>query len=440
MKFLCKCGSLAVLAAHSVLPQTLIDLRTQGKSVDFSGATSTKPFQTGAALPATCSVGAIFFNTAAPAGQNLYGCTAPNTWSELGGDAGSEYEVPLTFVGALSRTGNAITCTAASGTTTGCLSTADWTNFNNKQNVLTNPITGTGIAGVPAKFTALGTLGVANAADIVNLFAGCSGTQYLGADGACHSNSGSGGSVTLAAGAGAPAINCTAPSPSNLALYIDSTNSDQWWCFATNSWKKLLSVSGIGPYQVTGGTGTAPSQPANGVVACYFDSSLNTQVCMDSSGSPWQMVKESTLANVQKRSCDITIGDTSSASAISNGQLGPQKHACKIPASATVAEVDIESDAGSPNVMVGRRRCVSWTAGTCSAESTVNLTSSVVAASSGFMGCANANGTTALDGGTTCAGTLQNVGLNAGDWLELISGTAGGTAKLVTVHVIYTVN
>jgi hypothetical protein len=30
--------------------------------------------------------------------------------------------------------------------------------------------------------------------------------------------------------------------------------------------------------------------------------------------------------------------------------------------------------------------------------------------------------------------------LNAGDWIELVSGTAGGTAKLVTVHVTYTVN
>ena len=37
-------------------------------------------------------------------------------------------------------------------------------------------------------------------------------------------------------------------------------------------------------------------------------------------------------------------------------------------------------------------------------------------------------------------GTLQNTGLNTGDWIELVSGTAGGTAKLVTVHVAYQVN
>jgi hypothetical protein len=43
----------AVLAATGE-GQTLVDLRTQTKSVDFSGATSTKPMQTGSSLPATC--------------------------------------------------------------------------------------------------------------------------------------------------------------------------------------------------------------------------------------------------------------------------------------------------------------------------------------------------------------------------------------------------
>jgi hypothetical protein len=283
----------------------------------------------------------------------------------------------------------------------------------------------------------------AAAADVVNLFSGCSGTQYLGADGACHTSSGgSGGSgyVSLATGSGPPSINCTAPSSSNLALYLDSTNNDEWWCYATNSWKKVLSVTGSGPYQVTGAIGGAPSTPASGTVSCYFDSTLVTEVCIDPSGNAWQMVKETTVAGLQKRSCDITVGDESSSNAVGNAQLGPQKHSCKVSQSATVLEVDIEADAGSPNVIVGRRRCNSWASGTCSAEGAVNLLSSALASSSGFMGCANAAGTTGIDGGTTCSATLQNSGLNAGDWIELVSGTAGGTAKLVTIHVIYSVN
>jgi hypothetical protein len=152
------------------------------------------------------------------------------------------------------------------------------------------------------------------------------------------------------------------------------------------------------------------------------------------------MVKESTLANVQKKVCDIIVGDASSSSVVTSAQLGPQKHACKLPASATALEIDIESDAGSPNVIVGRRRCTTWTTGTCSAEAVVNLLSSALASSSGYMGCSNTTGVTGIDGSTTCSATLQNTGLNPGDWLELVSGTAGGTAKVVTVHVVYSVN
>src|SRR5579863_6746295 len=65
--------------------QTLVDLRTQTKSVDFSSATTTKPFKSGTALPATCGVGEAFFKTNAPAGSNIYACTSQNTWTLQGG-------------------------------------------------------------------------------------------------------------------------------------------------------------------------------------------------------------------------------------------------------------------------------------------------------------------------------------------------------------------
>jgi len=79
-----KLGLGCVLIA-SAIGQTRVDLRTQSKSVDFSAASSTKPSQTGTALPATCSVGQTFLNTAAPAGQNWYACTSVNTWALQGG-------------------------------------------------------------------------------------------------------------------------------------------------------------------------------------------------------------------------------------------------------------------------------------------------------------------------------------------------------------------
>jgi hypothetical protein len=66
--------------------QTMIDLRTQSKSVDFSGANTTKPLKSGTALPSTCGVGEMFYLTSAAPGANVYGCASANAWSlESGG-------------------------------------------------------------------------------------------------------------------------------------------------------------------------------------------------------------------------------------------------------------------------------------------------------------------------------------------------------------------
>jgi hypothetical protein len=65
--------------------QTLLDLRSQVKNVDFSRAAATKPFKSGPALPATCSIGEAFFDTSATPGNNWYACTATNIWTQQGG-------------------------------------------------------------------------------------------------------------------------------------------------------------------------------------------------------------------------------------------------------------------------------------------------------------------------------------------------------------------
>lgn len=62
---------------------------------------------------------------------------------------GTDYEFPLTFGSGLTRTLNAITCDVASGSVAGCLSSADWTTFNNKVSATrsistTAPLTGGG--------------------------------------------------------------------------------------------------------------------------------------------------------------------------------------------------------------------------------------------------------------------------------------------------------
>jgi hypothetical protein len=64
---------------------TTLNMATQGRNADFSTFPFTRPISVGAALPVSCAVGQLFFNTAAAAGSNMYGCVAQNTWAVFGG-------------------------------------------------------------------------------------------------------------------------------------------------------------------------------------------------------------------------------------------------------------------------------------------------------------------------------------------------------------------
>ena len=76
--------------------QTRVDLRSQGKNIDFSQAQSVRPFRTGTSLPPTCTAGEMFFKTDAPPGGNVFGCAATNIWSLQGGvDPVTDFESDL---------------------------------------------------------------------------------------------------------------------------------------------------------------------------------------------------------------------------------------------------------------------------------------------------------------------------------------------------------
>jgi hypothetical protein len=82
--------ALGLAAGMGLWGQTRIDLASQGKAVDFSGANSTRPVKTGVSLPPVCLPGEMFFKRDAAPGQNLYFCTANNTWTQMsGGSAGA---------------------------------------------------------------------------------------------------------------------------------------------------------------------------------------------------------------------------------------------------------------------------------------------------------------------------------------------------------------
>lgn len=103
---------------------TLINLQTQGRNVDFSSFSFTRPEAVGSALPSTCQLGQLFFNSGASAGSNLYACTASNTWTQQGVSGGSVSSVSwgtlptwLTGTVANSSTIPSLTLSAATGQT-----------------------------------------------------------------------------------------------------------------------------------------------------------------------------------------------------------------------------------------------------------------------------------------------------------------------------------
>ncbi len=138
------------------------------------------------------------------------------------------------------------------------------------------------------------------------------------------------------------------------------------------------------------------------------------------------------------RVCSMLIGSDNGAVTLVDADLGPQSQQCKIPVAATVLEINVNADAGTPSVIVGKQHCAGFTAGVCTAWTNTNLLSGALAAkASNFDACSNTAGTVGIDGGSTCSATLQNTALAAGDWIRLTSGTAGGTAKRVSVEVVY---
>lgn len=356
-------------------------------------------------LPGTCQVNEIYADSDATSGQRLYLCESANTWVlQAGGGAGS----------------------------------------------------GTVNSGVGGKLAYYPSTGTVVDDSIVEQ---CDSTTVgIGGCGASPTGSLELGGVKLTAKA-APSTPSTGigeiyvdSTSKNLAIKDDAGNVNHGVRTRTAVTNQLVSAiaddgtvttraltSGDIPNNAANTTGTAAALAANGANCSAGNAPLGVDAAGAAEGC-FAVVTPTTLtAGAARRSCDIAVGDTT-GSVLTDAQLGPQKRICKIPAASTVLEVAISSDAGSPSVMVARRRCTTFTSGTCSTETAANLLSTALTSSSGFEKCSNASGTTGLDGGTTCSATLQNTSLNAGDWIELLSGTAGGTAKFVAVHVVYAIN
>jgi hypothetical protein len=119
----------------------LVSLSTGGiagvtGTVDFSGGAHTLPAKTGIGTgkPSTCTIGEQYFATDAAAGQNLFGCTAANTWTLEAGTGSSavssifgrtgaitaasgDYNLSQIASGTLSATGGTVYNPAGTGNT-----------------------------------------------------------------------------------------------------------------------------------------------------------------------------------------------------------------------------------------------------------------------------------------------------------------------------------
>jgi len=306
---------------------TQLDLASQSKNVDFSKFSSTKPAQVGSTIPSACSVGQIFFDSGAAAGQNLYGCTAANLWSLLGvagsgGGAGTASQL-----GDFSATDTAAavqTIGAGCSVVTPCqirIGTAAFT--------MTAPVTAT-LGGTVATGTVYWYLSSSqvltaghNSTATITCSAGCSvATSILSfppdavplwqttftanvwdpvtvatmdkraiysrdviavGSGVLSASNPSTGVLTLTTdptqvpryftGSGAPSSTCTA----GRDFYTDTTGLNFWFCDATNTWKQGTDPT-IVPRYFTGSG--APSGTCTAGRDFYTDTTgLNLWFC-----------------------------------------------------------------------------------------------------------------------------------------------------------------
>ena len=183
----------------------------------------------GPSLPSSCNVGQVWFQGNSTSGT-FYTCTAPNTWTSGGGGGGVS---SVTIAGTTSQITVSGTCTITTsgtctlslpsnllfpGTPTFTASTTGGASFNLPSGVApTSPNSGDfwNLSGVLQFYNGTTTKSVATSdqlsasvtgirksagagttdtaaasADVIGLFSTCSGTQYLGADGSCHTASG----------------------------------------------------------------------------------------------------------------------------------------------------------------------------------------------------------------------------------------------------------
>src|SRR5205807_6123121 len=97
------------------------------------------------------------------------------------------------------------------------------------------------------------------------------------------------------------------------------------------------------PTAVTPHMFTRPGVPANGILRGTVSGSGAT-------------LTETITYSSDLKTCMIVVG-ADNGTALVDLDLGPQRKICQVPYNATVTEIEVASDAGTPNVIVAKRHC-----------------------------------------------------------------------------------
>jgi hypothetical protein len=242
----------------------------------------------------------------------------------------------------------------------------------------------------------------------------------------------------------------TLPSSCVVGGFIQKTGTSAglYFCSASNTWTGPLptSVGGISiatTSPITGGTITSTgtiacatcvvaSSPGAGVA--HFAGSTQTVTSSAVVGSDMtnNTVTSTQLAVVNtRRTCVITVGDGTNT--VVSGDYSPFKtNSCFIPYAATIVEVTLQADAGTPSVQLEKRH----------ANTTLtDILSGALAANGTTVTCALTSTSGTCIDGTTSSGsiTISTTAIAAGDYIEVKSGT-GSTEKNMRIAVTFTVN
>lgn len=214
---------------------TAIDLKAQSRDVDFTGAMSTAPFKSGAALPSSCSVGQMFYLTSAAAGTNVFGCTATNSWT-LEAGVGAQSASQLSDLAPSLTSPTTLTIGASCSVATPCN-----VRFGSAVYAFTTPTSATISAGT--------------------------GTAYVYLDPSGNLTVGHNLTVTCASGClAAPGV---AAFPSNsIPIFTWTATNGTWDTTGGKDWRAFQSTTNI-----AAGTGLL-SATANGVTTLSIDPTL----------------------------------------------------------------------------------------------------------------------------------------------------------------------